>query len=147
MTLTLNSSTIAAGRKGVCAALGLAVIALPVLAAGAAQAESLSGNYPITVVTTHPSPSVEQYCLTLVEDGASAGQFHRGTAALGGVARGQFVMANDALVTTVSAEDVHFTIAASPQPGGSAFLAIDEGRLAAAGTATAGRKGGCTPAA
>jgi hypothetical protein len=126
-----------------------AFLALPVVvAAGAAGAADFSGNYPITVTTTHPEHEVNSYCLSLVEDGSPGPARHGGTASIGGFATGKFIVDRGTVIAAVGVDDVKFVIAAPLQAGHAAkssFLAMDDRSIAAAGTIVAGEKGSCTP--
>ncbi len=123
--------------------------ALTVLSvAGAAQAAEFSGNYPITVTTTHPENAVDHYCLSLVEDGSAGSARHGGTASIGGFVTGKFIVDRGTVVAAVGVDDVKFVMAAPLQAdhaAKSSFVAIDEHSIAASGTIVAGEKGGCTP--
>ena len=125
------------------------LLALPMFATtAAAAAGSLSGDYLLTLTTTHPNAGTESYCLTLVDDGSVAGWRHSGTASIGDFIGGQFAVSGHDVVTTLGFHGVSFTFALpvrATRLGSATFMAMNQGEIAASGIATPGAKGSCTP--
>jgi hypothetical protein len=126
------------------------MLALPVIAAsGTGNAQSVSGNYLITLATTHPSASLDRYCLSLNDDGSVLGFAHGGQALIGGYIPGEFYIAGHTLVATIGFHGVTFVLNAplhGATAGPASFTAVYDGAIAASGRVTAAARGSCTPA-
>ena len=125
------------------------LLSLPMMAAsGSSYAVSLSGNYLLTMNTTHPRGGTEQYCLSLADDGTVLGWPHSGGALIGGYIPGQFFVAGSTLVATIGFHGVTFAFSAPIHAGGAgpaSFIAVNDGDIVSSGTVSAGAKGRCTP--
>ena len=126
------------------------LLATPVLAlAGAAHAGSVSGNYLLTLVTTHPQADTEQYCLSLSDDGNVVGWPHSGEASIAGFIGGEFYVGAGATVVHLDFHRVTFDFSLPVNAGKmepAPFTAIYDGAIVSSGTVSAARKGSCTPA-
>jgi hypothetical protein len=123
--------------------------ALPFLAAAqAASADSFTGNYLMTLNTTHPAWDTETHCLSLVDDGSVLTASHGGDASIADYIDGQFMVASHQLIATLGFHGVSFTLTAplnAANAGPGSFVALNDGAIVSRGVFILGGKGSCAP--